>query len=237
MKAILFAAGLGSRLRPITNKLPKCLVNLQGKPILQHWIEKLKRLGVKEFLVNTHYMAELVEAHLSLPIYTDLNVKIVYEPVLLGTGGTLIANRDFVNDDCFLVHVDTFVKDELHQMVAMHSKRRKNQNFTLLTFTVDSPEHYGTVILDGDRVILKFIEKDIASPSMEASGAVFLIDHRFIEEINFFDDGTRPFDLSRDALTKLSGKGSAYLTSDNVIDIGSVQSLSRCRMLLESENK
>ncbi len=56
MRALLLAAGLGTRLRPITDKIPKCLVPIQGKPLLEIWLDKLYEAGVQEFLVNTHYL-------------------------------------------------------------------------------------------------------------------------------------------------------------------------------------
>jgi mannose-1-phosphate guanylyltransferase len=61
MKAILLSAGLGKRLQPVTLTTPKCLVRINDKPMLQHWIEKLVPLGVTEFLINTHYMSDEVE--------------------------------------------------------------------------------------------------------------------------------------------------------------------------------
>ncbi|NQY17921.1 sugar phosphate nucleotidyltransferase, partial [Alteromonas sp.] len=61
MKAILLAAGMGSRLKPITEHVPKCLVPICGIPLLELWLEKLVKLGVEEILINTHYLAEQVE--------------------------------------------------------------------------------------------------------------------------------------------------------------------------------
>ena len=61
MKALLLAAGLGTRLRPITDKIPKCLVEIQGTPLLQLWIEKLQDLKVSEIIINTHYLRNKVE--------------------------------------------------------------------------------------------------------------------------------------------------------------------------------
>ena len=58
MKALLLAAGLGTRLRPITNDIPKCLVKIDNKPLLEYWLETLTKVGVKEFLINTHYFNE-----------------------------------------------------------------------------------------------------------------------------------------------------------------------------------
>ena len=62
MKAYLLAAGLGTRLRPLTNIIPKCLIDIAGKPLMQWWLELFERYSVSEVLVNTHYLAEQVHA-------------------------------------------------------------------------------------------------------------------------------------------------------------------------------
>ena len=63
MKAMLLAAGYGSRLGEITAKKPKCMVNVGGQPILGHWLSKLNQLGVNKFYINTHYLSEQVEEY------------------------------------------------------------------------------------------------------------------------------------------------------------------------------
>ena len=70
MRALLLAAGIGKRLRPLTNTTPKCLVEIQGKPLLQMWIDKLLNLKINEIIINTHYLAEKVET------FVKKNIKI-----------------------------------------------------------------------------------------------------------------------------------------------------------------
>ncbi len=82
MKALLLAAGLGTRLRPITNIIPKCLVPINGKPLLEIWLETLTKAGVKEFLINTHYLHEKVEAFVYDSKYKNV-VTLVYEKIYL----------------------------------------------------------------------------------------------------------------------------------------------------------
>lgn len=94
MKAILLAAGFGTRLRPLTNAIPKCLVPIKGKPLLQIWIERLTGSGIGPFLINTHYLAEQVNALIGSSPFKD-KVTLVHENKLLGTAGTLIDNLDF----------------------------------------------------------------------------------------------------------------------------------------------
>ena len=93
MKVILLSAGFGYRLRPLTNKTPKCLVTINGVPLLKIWIDRLSNHGLGPFLVNTHYLKDQVERF----VYSLNNSKVTlkHEEVLLGTAGTLISNIDF----------------------------------------------------------------------------------------------------------------------------------------------
>ena len=72
MRAILLSAGLGTRLRPLTNEVPKCLVPINGRPLLDIWLEKLTLSGFGPFLVNTHYLSGQVERHLSDSCYASV---------------------------------------------------------------------------------------------------------------------------------------------------------------------
>lgn len=91
MKAVLLAAGLGTRLRPLTDHTPKCLVDIRGQVLLDIWLDALAAAGVDEVLVNLHHLPEQVEAHLARRGGGPL-VRTVFEPVLLGSAGTLLAN-------------------------------------------------------------------------------------------------------------------------------------------------
>ena len=100
MRAILLAAGLGTRLRPLTNQIPKCLVTIKGRPLLGIWLDKLSEVGVESILVNTHHLADKVEAYVASGNYKG-SVVVVNEPILLGTAGTLIANLPFFENEEF----------------------------------------------------------------------------------------------------------------------------------------
>ena len=101
-RALLLAAGLGTRLRPITLHTPKCLVPIKGEPLLGHWLRKLEIAGCDSVLINTHYLADQVEAFLKGWQSSTMVVQTVHEPQLLGTAGTLLANQAFsgAQQDC-----------------------------------------------------------------------------------------------------------------------------------------
>ena len=87
MKAILLAGGIGSRLRPITATIPKCLVPILGQPLLDIWLEQLTAHDIGPFLVNTHHLPEQVEHYVEHSLYRE-SVTLAHEPQLLGTAGT-----------------------------------------------------------------------------------------------------------------------------------------------------
>ena len=97
MKAFLLTAGLGTRLHPITLTLPKCLVPIAGKPLINWWFESMQKAGVTEVLINLHHLPDLVMAHVNA-LDTNIQVTYAYEPELLGSAGTLRANKSFVQD-------------------------------------------------------------------------------------------------------------------------------------------
>ena len=88
MKAFLLAAGLGSRLRPLTDRTPKCLLPIGGRPMLQIWLEQMGSWGVTDVLVNTHHLWEQVEAFAST-WRGKAKLHLAHEPDLLGSAGTL----------------------------------------------------------------------------------------------------------------------------------------------------
>ena len=121
MKAFLLAGGLGTRLRPLTDTTPKCLVEIGGRTLLDLWLDALAKVGVDEVLVNTHHLAERVEAHVAqrqdVPV-----VRLSHEPTLLGSAGTLMANKDFVaGEPMFLViNADNLTDFDLGRLVEAH---------------------------------------------------------------------------------------------------------------------
>ena len=109
MKALLLAAGFGTRLLPLTSTTPKCLVPIGGKPLLQHWLESLAASRqFEEVIINTHYLAEEVDEFFS-SYAPPIGINISYERKLLGPGGTLLRHRDQLASGDFLVaHADNF---------------------------------------------------------------------------------------------------------------------------------
>ena len=106
MKALLLAAGYGTRLHPITKNIPKCLVEIGGTPLLDHWINLLSNDRITDILINTHYLPDMVRQHLK-KVTTPQKIRIVHEEKLLNTGGTVVKNREFLETaPLMLIHAD-----------------------------------------------------------------------------------------------------------------------------------
>jgi mannose-1-phosphate guanylyltransferase len=103
MKAFLLAAGNGTRLRPLTDSVPKCLLPVRGVPLLEIWLNNCKAAGITDVLVNTHAHAETVRKFAAAQ-KSGVRIRIAEEPELLGSAGTLAKNREFVSgEESFVV--------------------------------------------------------------------------------------------------------------------------------------
>jgi mannose-1-phosphate guanylyltransferase len=181
VSALLLAAGVGFRLRPLTDTLPKCLAPINGEPLLGLWLSMLQRAGIDDMLVNTHYLAAQVEAFLR---QVPCPVRMVYEPQLLGTAGTLLANyKSLRNDTIMLVHADNLSRFDVGAFVEAHRTRPAHTAFTMMTFDTDVPSQCGIVELDGDNVVMKFHEKVAYPPGTRANAAVYLLDRGSIQNL------------------------------------------------------
>ena len=125
MKAIIFAAGLGSRLKPLTDHTPKALLKINGKPLLAYAIEKLQQAGVTKIIINVHHLAEQIVSYIENNHYHEVTFSISDErDLLLDTGGGLKKSADFFNDNqpFFAYNVDILTDLDLSEMMNFHRK-------------------------------------------------------------------------------------------------------------------
>ena len=148
MRALLLAAGIGSRLRPITNTIPKCLVPVNGRPLIDYWLDYLESGDFERFLINTHHLPEKVREHISSS-YLDNKIDLVHEDKLLGTGGTILSNRDYFRDEPFLVaHADNLTQFSPAELFSAFRNRPRGCVMALMAFRTDDPHSCGILELD-----------------------------------------------------------------------------------------
>src|SRR5215813_89054 len=138
MKAFLLAGGLGTRLKPLTDSTPKCLLPIRGLPVLQIWFEICRRYGIDEILVNIHShgsaVRKFIEAHKA-----DLKVLLFEEATLLGSAGTVRANQDWVRNEklFWILYADVLTTANLHRMREFHGSH--DQLATIGVYKVPDP--------------------------------------------------------------------------------------------------
>lgn len=228
IKALLLAAGFGTRLHPITLTCPKCLVEVKSKPIIEHWLQALEAIKCQKVIVNTHYLNEKVETYLANREKSSMEIQAFYEKELLGTGGTLLQQKDSLKDSTvLLIHADNYTNFELQELIEAHKKRPKNCIMTMLTFTTSDPTSCGIVEVDKNGVVQTFHEKVENPPGNLASGAVFVFDSDLINLLITQD--RKIFDFSAEVIPKLLGKIYAYKANSVFIDIGTPERLAKAR--------
>lgn len=229
MKALLLCAGLGTRLRPLTNKIPKCLIKVKGVPILEHWLNQLEKAGVEEVVINTHYMRNEVLRFLEKRRKTKIKIYESYETNLLGTAGTLLKNKNLLSDsEILLVHADNYTNFNLKKLVSAHRKRPSKCLMTMLTFFSENPQSCGIVKTNKEGVVTEFFEKIENPPSEIANGAVFVFDKDLINFI--LEKIPNSFDFSRDVIPHLMNRIYTFHTDQQFIDIGTPQSLKKANL-------
>jgi mannose-1-phosphate guanylyltransferase len=222
MRVILLAAGLGTRLRPITNSIPKCLVPINGKPLLGIWLERLTQAGMGPFLINTHYLAEKVEAFIIGSAFKNQSL-LINEFELRGTAGTLIDNLYFFdNKDGMLIHADNFCKADLASFAQAHINRPQECILTMMTFISDSPSSCGIVELNDHGVVVGFHEKKDKPPGNLANSAVYILSKEFLEIMG--RDFKNVKDFSTEVIPRFLGRIFTYETREVFIDIGTIKS-------------
>jgi len=224
MKALILAAGRGSRLGKITDNLPKPLVEVKGKPVIDYLIHKLIRLNVSEIFINTHYRHELIKKFIIDSNY-KIKINMIYEQELLGTAGTLKSLVHQLSDGDFIVmHADNYFLDNLEGLKHAHLSSGSNYLLTLGTFPVSKPDLYGTVELSVDGTVTNFYEKQKNSPSKIANSAIYFMK----PEIAAWVKGLREHenDISLNLLPKLLRKIKAIELRGYFYDIGTPENLS-----------
>jgi mannose-1-phosphate guanylyltransferase len=223
MRALLLAAGLGTRLRPITDHVPKCLVPVHGKPLLGYWLDLLLPAAIERILLNTHYLPERVREFVGTSPWKE-RISMVHEDVLLGTGGTVLKNRDFFGDSPFLVaHADNLTQFDPAAFIACHHRRPAGVDITMMTFDTDAPQTCGIVEEDLNGVVTAFHEKVANPPGNRANAAVYIFEPVVVDFMA--ELGREIIDLSTDVIPHYMGRICTFHNRGYHRDIGNPESL------------
>ena len=227
MKAFLLAAGVGSRLRPLTDHLPKCLIPIEGEPLLGLWFRRLRDHGVSEVLVNTHHLADQVRAFVASQPVEGIEVTLFHEPELLGSAGTVWANRDFVKGEkaFFILYADNLTNMDLTRFYQYHMG--KKSVFTLGLFETPEPKQCGIVTLGEDGMVLEFEEKPAFPKSRLANGGMYLADPIMFDSVKLPEKQVT--DFGYDVFPLMKKRMYGYLIREYFCDLGTPERLERAR--------
>ena len=224
MRTLILAAGLGTRLRPLTETIPKCLVPIRGKPLLEYWFELLFPGGaIERGLVNTSYLAETVRDHLATSPWRD-RVDLVHENELLGTGGTILRNRAWFGNQPFMVaHGDNLTCFDVAAFIERHRNRPLGTEITMMTFPTDTPSSCGIIETDDRDIVIEFHEKVENPPGNNANGAVYIMEPSVIDFLEGMNQ--KAIDISTEVLPAYLGKIYTFWNDVYHRDIGTIDSL------------
>jgi mannose-1-phosphate guanylyltransferase len=224
VKAFVLAAGVGSRLRPLTDTVPKCLVPVDGQPMLDIWLDALDRAGVDEVLINLHHLPDAVRRHVAARTAPPA-VRTVFEPELLGSAGTLAAHRAWVEkEEFFLVtYADNLTDFDLRTLVQAH--RDHDAIATWTVFHSERPSAGGVVELDATGRVIGFVEKPPHPVSDLTNAGMYAFHPSVLEEIG----GAPPQDIGFDLLPRLVGRARAVLVEGYFRDIGTTDAYRQAR--------
>lgn len=223
MKAMILAAGEGTRLRPLTADRPKAMLPIAGKPLLEHIIDLLKRHGVTQIALNLHHNPGVITDYFGDG--DEFEVEITYSPEdpILGTAGAVKMLEGYFDDTFLVVYGDVLTDLNLAAMMDFH--RAKRGLATIALYEVDNPSACGLVEMDSHWRITRFVEKPPPEEVFTdlANSGIFVLEPEVISHI---PSGTF-YDFGHDLFPRLLEQGVpvyGYPISDGdyLLDIGTM---------------
>jgi NDP-sugar pyrophosphorylase family protein len=217
-KALILAGGKGTRLRPITYEIPKPMIPIKGKPIMQYLINLLHDYGIEDIIISIGYLGERIKDYFGDG--SKLGVKITYveEKEELGTAGPLRLAKNLLNETFVAMNGDIITKIDLDDMFRFH--REVGAKATIALTTVDDPRRYGIAEMRGSR-ILRFIEKPEIPPSNLINAGIYIMEPYVLK---FIPKGYAM--LEKDVFPKLAERGelAGYVYEGYWRDMGTLES-------------
>src|SRR3989338_5546641 len=203
---LILAGGKGTRLKPITHEIPKPLVPLQGKPIVEYTMDLFKRFGIKDVLLSIGYKGEKIKDHYGNGKRHDLNIVYLEEEKPLGTGGPLKLAKQYLTDTFVMCNADELKSIDLEEMYYFHKKN--NAVVTIALTTVKDPSAYGVARLEGSK-ILEFIEKPKKedAPSNLINSGLYIMEP---EVLKYLPENQETVSIEKDVFPRLAKAGKLY---------------------------
>ncbi len=168
---LIMAGGFGKRLAPLTDNIPKPMLDVAGKPFLERIIEKLALLEIRSISISTHFMADVIKDYFDDGARWGVNIDYIHENLPLGTGGALGLLPDSIDKDLLMLNGDILTEIDIPKFLAFHQKNKAK--ITIATRNYDYEFPYGVVDIDNQSKITALVEKPITTYSI--SGGVYVL--------------------------------------------------------------
>ena len=232
MKAVLLAAGEGLRLGGVTADRPKPMIEIGGRPILEHNVRLLASHGIKDLIINLHHRPETVIRHFGDGASLGVRITYSHEPTLLGTAGAVKKVADQLTDTFLVIYADNLTDCDLRKLLEFH--RRKRGVGTIALFHRENATASGIAELDADDRVLRFLEKprpeEIFSPWVNAG--ILVLEPEVVDLI----PAGRASDFGREVLPSVLAAGNplyGYRMSEGLWWVDSPEDLERTRREFE----
>jgi mannose-1-phosphate guanylyltransferase len=204
MKAIILAGGLGERLRPLTNKTPKPLLPVKGKPIIEHAINNFKKHGIKDIILSIGYKADKIKEYFGDGSKFGVKISYCVEDEPLGTGGAIKKAAENIKETFIAINGDNLADFNWTEIIQSHKKT--DAKITIGLYPVEDVTKFGIARLEGNKLI-EFIEKPSAekAPSNLNNAGAYVFEP---DALNILPK--RKSSIERDCFEKLSPKGGVY---------------------------
>ena len=226
MYAVITAGGKGTRVASVNHSIPKPLLPIAGKPVLQHQIECLKRQGIEQITFTIGYMGEMIREYFGDGSRFGVKIDYIQENVPLGTAGALYYLKNSIRDDFFLINGDLIFDVDLKRMLAFH--RVHHATATLLVHPNDHPYDSGLVIADNKGQVHGWLVKEDTRGWYRncVNAGIHILSPQLLEKL----------DLDREILKPLipSGGVYAYRTPEYVKDMGTPERIAQVEQDLQS---
>lgn len=222
MKAVIMAGGFGTRLRPLTAYVPKPMVPMGNKPILEHTVELLRRHGFEELIVLLHFLPESITNYFGDGADRGVRITYVTPPIDLGTAGAVKYAASGVGEPLLVLSGDVLTDMDLTLAVAFH--RGREALATMVLARVENPLPYGIVLTDERGRITRFLEKptwgEVFSDTINAG--IYILEPDALGEV----PGGREYDFGKELFPRLLSEGRAlfgYVGEGYWKDVGDIQ--------------
>jgi NDP-sugar pyrophosphorylase family protein len=203
MKALLLAAGEGKRLRPLTESLPKPMISIGGRPILEQNVNLLARYGIRDIAINLHHCPDAVRNHFGDGSRFGVGITYSYEPKLLGTAGAVKQLESYFHNTFIVIYGDNLINCDLKRLISFH--RGHGGIVTIAVHFREDMSNSGVVALDGRNRVIHFLEKPQGNQPLSnwVNAGVLVLEREVLQYI----PPDAPSDFGREILPNLLAKG------------------------------